>query len=77
MRCYHIVARRYHHEVGLSQSFHLTSPIGVLIPSIEIMRIQGVVFWERFGGEVIDAGAESPVVKRSGELGGLPQGMVE
>lgn len=77
MRCYHIVARRYHHEVGLSQSFHLTSPIGILIPPIEIMRIQGVVFWEWFGGVVIDAGAERPIVERGGELGSLPQGMVE
>ena len=41
------------------------------------MRIQGVVFWEGVGGELIDVGAERPVVERRGGLWDLPQGMVE
>lgn len=41
------------------------------------MRIQGVVFGEGFGGEMVDVGAERPVVDRRGGLRDLPHGMVE
>lgn len=76
-RCHEIVALRHHHEVGLPQSFHRTSPIGVLIASVEIMRIEGVVFGESVGGGLVDPGAERAVVERRSGSRDLPEGVVE
>lgn len=75
-RCDHIVARRHHHEVGLSQSSHRTLPICVLITSIEIMRIQAIVFGKRVGGKGVDAGAEGVMVEGRGRSGSLGEGMM-
>lgn len=72
----HIIAPRHYHQVGLPQSFDGSSPIGMLITSVEVMRIQGIVFVKWVDGEVIDMGATSPLLERRGGSEGLPHGLI-